>query len=119
MDIKLEPGGDLDFSSGDLQTIIGQDEIAQSLFIRLNLQLGEIDHAQGIGVPYVEIVFEVAPSEDLLRFAFLPTIEETPGVLSVINLDFDAVGPDRVLVARGSALTTDGPITFDSGIETV
>lgn len=119
MDYKLNSLGDIDLSSGDFETAEGDDEIAQYLFVRINLQIGEIDHAPSIGVPWFENVLVVGPSDEMLRFAFLPTLEQTPGVEEVTKLEFSDVGRDRRLTVTGQVRTEDGPLDFTTTIENV
>lgn len=119
MDYKLDASGDLDLSSGDFEVIEGDDEIVQYLFVRTNLQVGEIDHAPSIGIPWFENVLVVGPSDDMLRFAFLPTWETTPGVEEVVRLDFSDVGSDRRLTITGQVTTENGPVDFTTTIESV
>ncbi len=119
MDYALDASGDIDLSSGDFETVEGDDELASSIFTRINLQAGEIDHAPSIGVPWFENVLVVGPSDEMLRFAFLPTLEQTPGVQEVTKLEFSDVGRDRRLTVTGQVSTEEGPIDFTTTIESV
>jgi len=119
MDYKLDASGDIDLSSGDFEIVEGDDEVAQYLVVRINLQVGEIDHAPSIGVPWFENVLVVGPSDEMLRFAFLPTLEQTPGIEEVTKLEFSDVGRDRRLTVTGQVTTEDGPVDFTTTIESV
>ncbi len=119
MDYKLDDTGDIDLSSGDFEIVDGTDEIISSIFTRLNLQIGEIDHVPSIGVPWLENVLVVGPSDEMLRFAFHPTLEQTPRVEEVVRLEFSEVGRDRRLTVTGQVTTEDGPLDFTTTIESV
>jgi hypothetical protein len=119
VDYKLDASGDIDLSSGDFEMVTGQDEIVQSLFTRVQLQLGEIAHAPDIGVPWFENVLVVSPSDDMLQFAFIPTIEDTPGVNRLLNIEFSELGSDRRLTVSAEVESIEGPIDFSLTVENI
>lgn len=71
--------------NGDFVLVKDNDEIAQSLRIRLNMALGNWFLDNRIGLDFFGIIFNKNSSEDQIRREIRRVITETVGVISILK----------------------------------
>lgn len=115
MNLKLTNSGDLAVIDGNLQTIEGDEEIAQLLKNRLLSFRGEWFLNLDLGLPYFEEILEKATSLAAIEGIYISTIIDTPGVRDVetFRLDFDPA--IRQIDISFRARTSNGVIDFNLG----
>lgn len=113
-DLKIDPAtGDLVLVNGDLVFVEGDEEILQSIRIRLQLFAGEWFLDNRLGVPYFETVLVKNPDlpaiQGLLRSVILDTVGM--GSLTYYSQEWDHATRKLTVTFRGT--TADGG-TIDS-----
>ena len=116
--LKLTTAGDLDLSTGNLQLLDGNEEIAQKLKYRLQFFFGEWFLDQRLGIPYYEDIFIKNPDLVVVQGIFREVIIETPGVVGIVGeLVLDLVAATRLLtVAFSATLSSGGVINFNEDL---
>lgn len=107
MDFKLDSTGDLDLSTYDLQLTEGLEAIQQHLIIKFKDIQGEWVFDSEVGFPWFEEVLVRNPSFTEIQNVFVNELMDTPGVLEVLDFDFEF---------ENSAATIDAQILADDGI---
>ena len=100
---------DLLLTNGQLSFVDGRDEVRQLLTQRLRTFLGECFLDTGLGIPYVQQIFQKGVTVSIMEGIFRTSILETPGVLAMI--DFTMNLTVRNLSVNFTVQTTDGPVT--------
>ena len=96
--------GDLVLEDATIVVIDGIEEIAQHVRVRLRLLRGEVPMRQDLGLPVFDEILIKAPSYDVISQIIRDTIQGTPGIVSVEELDIGAIDPlTRVSVVTFSA----------------
>jgi hypothetical protein len=113
-DIKLNAGGDLDFTSGDLHFLDDSLCIIQSISNRLQFWQGEwfLDTRQGM--PYFQQIFAKGVNQALIKSIFRNAILTTPGVVSVLNVDLAFNSSSRALTVTWQAKISTGQTVTQS-----
>lgn len=115
MDLLLNPStGDLEISTGSIQTVESTNEIAQQLRIRLRFFLGEWFLDTRLGVPYFQSILGKKLRGNLIEAYFRKTILTTPGVTTLANFRQSFDGASRQLSVTFTVTTTLGEVlVFD------
>src|SRR4030065_1650527 len=100
-DIRITSDGDLELSTGGLETVDGADGIEQDVLIRLKSIEGDWFLNLRDGLPYFTRILVESPNESDLYFFFRDALADIPGVLSVdqgMTIERDSDGSARVSV---------------------
>jgi hypothetical protein len=116
IDIALNTSGDLLFTQQDLQTVIGVNEIAQNLKIRLGTFLGEYYLNTLVGIPYYEEVFVKPANQIRVDSLFKNEILNTNGILELTKYESGFNGTTREYTINFSVRTVTGE-TIDQQLE--
>ena len=110
-DIQLDTlTNDISLSGGDLQIVLLDAAIRQSLLQRLRLFLGEWFLATDKGVPYYQSILVKNPNLDLIQATLLTVIRTTPGITDVTEFEFGYDNASRNLSVEFNARSTNGTI---------
>lgn len=113
---QLNKDGDLDLSGNKLRLTTGVEAIRQHLQVKLSIFLGEWFLDISVGVPYFEEIFVKAPNIGAVSELLKVQILETPGVLDLLEFDFDFDAAARAFQLEFKALTTEGIIDFTNEV---
>jgi hypothetical protein len=116
-DLKLDSDGDLAIEGGDLALVGGIESIAQHVQIRLRFFLGEWFLDESRGVPFMQRIFVKAPRPGLVQSIVRKTIEGTPGVRAVTELDVSIDARTRKARATWRATADLGEIGGTASLE--
>jgi len=106
--------GNLAVENGSFVDATGIEEIAQHVWLRVQIILGEIVYNTKLGVPYIEEIFAQGTTGPRVKSVFRRTILDTPGVLSMLEgpeLSFDT--NSRAMTMTFRADTDEGELVFD------
>lgn len=114
-DLALNPlTHDLDFSSGDLYFVDGDDYLVQKLRVRLQFLKGEWFLDQRVGIPYLQELLKKNPDPAIVRSVFRQAILSAPGIASLENFEMTYTSATRTLNLDFTAIKSDGTVlTFD------
>lgn len=116
MDVALDTDGDILIDEQGLHFVSGIPAVVQGVRIRLLLFFSEWFLNQDVGVPYFEELIGDASKqpgvEDRARAAFAAAILDTPGVVSITQLDVVSDKQARVMTVtwQASCAFGDTPI---------
>lgn len=108
----LDENGDLDTTMNRLSLTTGLEAIRQHLLVKFRLFLGEWFLDQTVGVPYFQDIFVKAPSIAAVSEILKLQILETPGVIELLEFDYDFQETGRTFILKFKALTEEGIIDF-------
>ena len=115
-DLELDfDGKDLVTKNGDIKIIQKDDAIRQNISQRLQMFIGEWFLDTSKGVPYYQYILMKNPDMDLVSASLKDAILKTPGVLELIDFDFDFLNSNRTLSVTLTARTTAGEVTITTG----
>ncbi len=120
MDLALDTDGDLALAeaTGDLETVDGNDAVAQHMRIRLRFFLAEWFLNLREGIPYYRDILVKNPDRALVRRVLTRAVAETPGIDSVLRFEL-VINPDRSAEVSFDALLDDGAVlTFNEFVVT-
>ena len=109
-DFLIGSDGDLEIQGNTIPLTSGKDAIAQDVLRRLAMFRGEWFRDQRLGLPYFEEILVKNPSLPRVRAIYSEAILETPGVVSVSNLQLDYDPAARSAALSFEARTTDGDV---------
>lgn len=110
-DIKLSTlTNDLEVTNGDLDIILMDGAIRQSLLQRLRLFLGEWFLDTSHGVPYFQSILVKNPNLDLIQATIKNVVLSTPGITELLTFEFDYNNATRVLSVSFDARSTNGTV---------
>ncbi len=108
--------GDLAITDNKFTFNSGVESIRQHLQIRLRIALGEWFLDETIGVPYFQDIFKKNPNYVNVTEAFKTTILETPGVVELLEFNYEYDNTDRLFSLTFKALTDEGLLDFSESI---
>lgn len=112
----LDINGDLDTTGNELKLTQGIEAIRQHLQVKFRLFLGEWFLDTTVGVPYYESILVKGPNLVLVSDLLKATILETPGVIELLEFDFDFDEIYREFSLEFRANTVEGIIDFSQGV---
>lgn len=114
--IKLDDTGDIEFLSGQLQLVSGQNEIAQSCRIILGINKGEWFLNPELGIDHSKFLGK-GVSEDEMRDEIMSGLLQEPRVQTVESIDIDIDRANRRLVVSFVATAKDGQVITAEGVK--
>jgi hypothetical protein len=115
-DLKLDANEDLAIEENDLVLIDGLDAIAQDMQTRLQIFQGEWFLDTRIGVPWFQKILGTKGRLLLVKSVIRKSILTTPGVINILDLNFDFEGSTRLLSISGRCGTEEGEFEFTKEI---
>jgi len=109
-DWKINECNDLYFGEGDMAFIDDREEVVQAVAVRLKRIRGEWAFNFTFGIPWITDMFDIRVPVILKRSYIFRMIVETPGVLSVPELNFNQDRVNRGALVTYRAQTIYGPI---------
>ncbi len=111
-DLKLTNFDD-DFVNNDLSFVTGIEAVRQDIEMTLRTFLEETPYGRDVGVPWLQIIFQVGTPTSSIEFIILRTILGVDGVTEVNDLDTAVDRVARKLTIEGlvTALDEEFPIT--------
>jgi hypothetical protein len=103
---------DLALVDNDLFLVDGLDAIRQELDISLQFFLGEWFLDTRLGVPYFEKLLGHKPRLSAIKELFRDVIMKVNGVMSILDLNIDFDGRERILSVSFRAGTVEGEIDY-------
>lgn len=116
-DIKLNNDGDIDITNNAVRLTSGKDAIAQHLQSRYRTFLGEWFLNTEVGVPYYQEFFTKQVNFNIIQGELKAAAVETPGVIELVDFDFDFDYTRRVFTVNLSVNTIEGEINFSQIME--
>ena len=114
-DFKINKDGLIMFDRGDIDFVHDFEQTRQHIQQRLNTFLGEWPYNIEIGIPYFDL-FEKPIDLDLISYHIKKTIQETPGVASIVEFTLVPNEQTRVLAVKfkclGDTTTTEIRVTL-------
>ena len=104
--------GDLKITDNSLTLTDGLEAIRQHLQVRLQVFYGEWFLDTTVGVPWFQDILKKQPSFVVVNELLKNVILDTPGVLEILEFNFDYTASTREITLEFQALTTDGIIDF-------
>lgn len=101
---------DLVVSNGDLQLVMDDAAIRQSVLQTLQTFAGEWFLDTSVGIPYFQSIFVRNPNLDLIQAYFQNAITNVPGIASLNGFNFDYTNSNRQLAISFQATSTNGQI---------
>lgn len=112
-DLRLDQtSGDLLITNADLELTEKSDAVRQHVQQRLRAFLGEWFLDTSVGVPYYQDVLKKNPNPQIVAGVFQNEIIQTPGVLELLDFEFDFNNALRTLRLDFSVRVTEGVINF-------
>ena len=105
---------DLAIESNKFVWLDGIESIRQHLQVRLRAAQGEWFLDTSIGVPYFQDILKKNPDFVTVTEAFRTTILDTPGVIQLLEFDYDYDNTIRKYSLTFRALTDEGILDFSS-----
>jgi hypothetical protein len=107
IDINIDDSNKLVWTSGDLVLVSDDDEIVQSIKIRLRMFLGEWFLDTREGVDYINVVYKNNYDLEEIEMEFRRIISETIGVSSILSYtqQIQTINSVRTLVVAFSVLS--------------
>ena len=112
MNILLDSVGDWAVENDQLQFVTGRDEIAQIIETRLRSFIGEWFLDVRIGVPWFSKILKKNPSATEIEAILIQQIVDSPGVVTLENIDLSLDNVTRRLRVSFEAETLDGIVNF-------
>jgi hypothetical protein len=108
--VHLIPRGDLKLVNHSLVWIKDAEYARQRIETTLDLFLGEWFLDLRIGLPYFRDILIKNPNSDLVKSVFRRAIMNTPGVVSVPTLEYEADSVARRATVTFEAVYQDGTV---------
>lgn len=115
--------GRLETVNGSFVTATRLEEIAQNIWLELSTVLGEVKYDTERGMPFAGEIFAAGTPAERIQSIYRDKITSRPGVLGLIPVDGDNVGPilvydaeDRELSVTFRALTVEGELSFAGNV---
>ena len=112
--LELDDNHDIKVEGGNVSFLTGIDAIRQHLGNRLQVFKGEWFLDESIGIPFFDEVKKKNPDIAVLNAIFSSAILQTPGIVSLDELNFDLDGAARELRIQFSARTITGEAITDT-----
>lgn len=115
MDLKLDSGGDLDTTNGEITLVNGADAMAQQGRIRLRMFLGEWHLDQRQGMPWLQLILAIKPfPQELASTKIRQALLGVPGVVGVRNLKIQYDASARRASVSLEVIGNEGlPVAFE------
>lgn len=113
-DFQKADDGDILIQNGDLVLLTGAAAIQQAIEFELSVGLAECVYATNSGTPWIQILFLDATTDEARKFILREVVLRVDGVIDATILDLVVNSQTRVWSVSGTALTTEGPITFNT-----
>lgn len=107
----LDTNGDLLVNLGKTVILQGAQAIAQNLYSKLRIFLGEWFLDTSVGVPYLSVVYVKNPSLAVITQFFSGLVLGTPGITGLRSINVTLDGSTRVADVSFVALTDGATIT--------
>lgn len=109
-DWRLNECNDIYFADGDMDFVEDREEVLQAVAVRLRLVQGEWAYDFTLGVPWMTGMFDIRVPLILKENYLRKTIRETPGVLALLELNFNQDRENRGALVTFKAQTIYGPV---------
>jgi hypothetical protein len=116
VDFKLDGNDDLLIENNDLVLVDGLDAIAQDMQTRLQIFQGEWFLDTRIGVPWFQKILGSKSRSLVVKSVIRKSILTTPGILNILDLNFEFDGTTRTLSVSGRCGTVEGEFSFNKEI---
>lgn len=108
-DLKMaSDSNDLALVNGDLALVTGTDAINQNIKQAMQFWLGEWFLDTTKGVPYKQQILIKNPNMDIVQADLINAVLNVPGVVQILEMNFDYNSTDRALSVFMSVLDSNG-----------
>lgn len=113
-DFQKAEDGDILLQAGDLVLLTGAAAIQQAIEFELSVGLAECPYATNNGTPWIQILFLDSTTDEARKFILREVVLRVDGVIDAAIVDLVVNAQTKEWTASGTALTTEGPITFNT-----
>lgn len=116
-DITSPYYGDIKFENNNILLTDGLNAIRQHIEIRFQIFLGEWRFDLDVGVPWFRDILIKNPSFVVVQDILKGVILDTPGVLELIEFNFDFTSSERSISLSFKALTQEGFLDYSQIVD--